>query len=120
MRSHAPGKQKKRQLQLRNSVVVAATTTHSVVVVVAEKHNYHFMCKPFNTLVRLNNHKIKKEEIEMNETKARGRLPSLTDSTAPEFVRISKAAKEIYGCTTQNLYKQIIRGNLKVYERFGR
>ncbi len=37
----------------------------------------------------------------------------------PEFVRISTAAKEIYGCTTQNLYKQIRRGNLKVYERFG-
>ena len=55
----------------------------------------------------------------MKETKARGRLPSLTDSTAPEFVRISTAAKEIYGCTTQNLYKQIRRGNLRVYERFG-
>ncbi len=57
----------------------------------------------------------------MKETKAdavrfdeKRRTPS-----APEFVRISKAAKEIYGCTTQNLYKQIRRGNLKVYERFG-
>jgi len=36
-----------------------------------------------------------------------------------EFVSIREAAETIYGCTTQNLYKQIRRGNLKVYERFG-
>jgi len=36
----------------------------------------------------------------------------------PEFVKVSEAAK-LYGCTTQNLYKHIRKGNLRTYHRFG-
>lgn len=36
-----------------------------------------------------------------------------------EFMRIHEAAEKIYGCTVQNLYKQVRRGNLKTYKRFG-
>jgi len=36
-----------------------------------------------------------------------------------EFMRIREAAEKIYGCTVQNLYKHVRRGNLKTYRRFG-
>lgn len=36
-----------------------------------------------------------------------------------EFMTVAKAAKEVYGCTRQNLYQHIRRGNLRTYERFG-
>ena len=36
-----------------------------------------------------------------------------------KLVTVPYAAREIYGCTPQNMYKMIRKGRLKSYERYG-